>query len=449
MKSAIFQEQRTPLDSRISKKPVAVTKSNKLGASAGGISLLNWNLEEMISLYTSTGTLPARLSPKLPPQFENGIASLNFSDGLEESSDSDIDNTPMSLLSPTLPSIFTEPSKDTKAERGSAQKEHTSPILVSSLPKRPHTVSSALLGGSPKSNRVRWINKVNDVDRPRFLMRITFKKLILKFKSTFASNSSAKYHGLGIDLKATPDQKGRDFWLKVAKDIHSRNDKIVSRGSLLTLILQFDWILCRIIANDQDESGKPLTKGTAAEQHWYNLRNEIPHFIQRIEKYIRSNNVEEKKPYLTFLVGILLTMKALILKKINSMLKGSLDHYIDQKEPSLQIMNKAINLQKQFITNCLQSDEYLAEAQSFFSRCDSPSRVFPKSWDNRKTSIQRIPSAVSSPSEDGYFLPLGPYSEIRECAAYLYSCVNELLDLYEPEISGDVRYILQSGQKKG
>lgn len=438
------------MESRLTKKPVVAGKSTKLSASASGLPLLNWNLEEMISLYTSTGSLPPRLSPKLPPQFEmKEINNHPDEDEPQESSESDIDNTPMSLLSPTLPSMFTEHPRDTKGDAKRVQKDFESPNLAHPLPKRPSTVSSVLSGANQKSNRVRWINKVNHAEKPRFLMRLTFKLLLTKYKSTFAPKSPVKYHGLGIDIKATnSDVKGKDFWLKVAKDIHNRNDT-TSRGSLLTLILQFDWILCLVIANDQDEHGKPQMTGSTAEQHWYNLRNEIPAFVQRIEKFIRSNNVEEKKPYLTFLVGVLQTMKALILKKVNSILKTSLDGYFEQKDPNSQIMNKVIKLQKQVIFNRHQSDEYLAEAQSFFARCDAPSRVFPKTWESRRTSFQRVPLAVTSPAEDGYFLPLGSYSDIRECASYLYCCLNEFLDLYEPEISGDVRYILQSGQKRG
>lgn len=451
MKSAIFQEQSPLIESRLPKKSAILAKGNKLASSASGLSLLNWNLDEMISLYTSTGSLPVRLSPKLPPQFETKAFDYHKNgDGVkdEDSAESDIDDTPMSLLSPTLPSIFTEHSRDTKHETKSGKKDHAIPSLAQPLPKKLTTVSSVLSGASPKSSRVRWINKVNHSEKPRFLMRITFKELLGKYKSTFGPKSPVNYHGLGIDIRPSPDLKGRDFWLKVAKDIQNRNDTISSRGSLLTVILQFDWLLCLVIANGQEENEKAHTRGSSAE-HWYNLRNEIPHFVQRIEKFLRSNNVEEKKPYITFLVGILHIMKALILKRINSILNFTLDGYFDQKDPSPQIMNKVINLQKQIISNRQQADDYLAESQSFFIRCDSPSRIFPKSWESRKTSLQKTPLAAPSPAEDGYFLPLGSYSDLRECSAYLYSCIKEFLDLYEPEISGNVRYILQSGKKKG
>lgn len=455
MKSAIFQEKGLPTEARHPKKPVALAKGNKLAASASSLSLLNWNLEEMITLYTSTGSLPVRLSPKLPPQFETKSNNFHRDDPEdtkdEGSAESDIDNTPMSLLSPTLPSIFSEPPNDakneTKNEPKNSQKDQSTTALAHPLPKRASTVASVLSGTSPKSIRVRWINKVQHSEKPRFLMRLTFREQLPKYKSIFGAHSKTptKLHGLGIDVKGSSEPKGRDFWLKVAKDIQNRDDTISSRGSLLTLILQFDWILCLVIANDHDEHEKSLVRST---EHWYNLRNEIRHFVQRIEKFIRSNNVEEKKPYLTFLVGILHVMKALILKKINSISKVSLDGYFEQKDPSPQMMNKVINLQRQDISNRQQSDDYFAEAQSFFARCDSPSRIFPKSWESRKTSFQKTPLAISSPSEDGYFLPLGPYSDLRECSAYLYCCLKEFLELFEPQISGNGRYILRSGKKK-
>lgn len=444
MKSAIFQEQSHSAESRIPKKPhVGIKGIRSLGASVtlspSNLSLLNWNLDELITLYNSTGVLPPKLSPKLPPQFDfmsNDNKHLRKED---DSAESDIDNMPMSLLSPTLPNLFPETSRN---EKRKPQKENLKSELVQPSPRSAATVSSVLTERNSKSNRVRWINKINDREKPRFLMRITFKRLLPKYKDIFSPKSPVKYQGLGIDMNEASEASAKEYWLKVAKDIQSNGEKLTSRHSMLLLVYQFDWILCLLIAHGQDGVD------SSSERHWYALRNEIPPLVQRIEKYVKTNNVDDKKPYLTFLVGILLTIKALILKRVNSILKSSVEGYFDQKDPNAQMMNKVINLQKRIISNQQQSEDDLAESQACFTKCGSPAKLFPKSWEFRKNAFQRQSSFVLTPSTDKYFLPLGVYSDLREGCAYLYCCVREFLDLYYSEICGDVRYTLQSGQRK-
>lgn len=469
MKSAIFQELKRPTEPRAARKFAGrkrLGSQSPFKASPVPVNVLSWNLDDMMSSYTASGALPAPLSPTLPPQFSKkaDAEDLEHEGDADDSVESDIDNLPISLLLPTLPHIFSEVSsgkdsgedvakglKDLSKELKDSARESSAEVktpLAHPLPKKPPTtVSSVLTGGNSRSAKVRWVNRVNNTDKPRFLLRITFKLLLAKYNSIFRPKSPTSIHGLGIESRKDAEADDKSYWQSIAKETQEYSEKVKASEPLLSVVVQFDWLLALCIAYDHEEKSRSSTRAAPTEQYWYSLYKEIAPFVTRIEKYIKANDVSDKqKSYLSFLVGILAILKALVLKRINSILQSIIDSYLT-REPTLELRNKAIDLQKQVITNHLQMEDHYAESQSFFSNCPSPATIFPKSWYNRSGSIPRTSNEPISPSSDKYFLPLGPYSDLREGCAYLFACLKGFSDVIEPDINGGVRYNFQSGAK--
>lgn len=444
MKSAIFQEQKGPLALRnirkqnVRKRPKTLSP---LVASPVTPSLLKWNLEDMIASYTANGSLPTPLSPTLPPRFKTETANDEEDADAEadDTNDSDIDNMPMSLLSPTLPGIFD-------------QKLESATPLAHPLPKKPSTVSSVL--NTSSKGTVRWFNKLNDEKR-RFLLRITFKTQLKKYKHTFRNKPPAKLHGLGIfegkkdtDIATSaatgsPVRNSRPSWHKIARDIQLHNDKLTAKDSLFSIILQLDWLLALAIAYDTDE--KQNVKASHS-RNWMHLHAEIPTLVLRIEKYVKSLNVgDRKKSYLSFIVGVLAIMKALLLKRVNAIHSGTISGL---KDPTSEQKSKIFDLQAQMIANYSLMEEHLAESQSFFSNSPPALTVFPKSSHNRAPSIPRPLELPLTPASDPYFLPLGTYSHLPEVCAYLHCCLREFFEAVGLETDGGAKYSLQSGNRR-
>lgn len=489
MKSAIFLEQKRPTEPRAARNIARKRRPRShspFTASPAGANGLKWNLDEMLSSYTASGTLPTPLSPTLPPQYEQKRLDdvLDHDDDIE----SDIDNLPMSLLLPTLPHIFdgregherqergergersdrgeklekleklerlkeerVEKQKEEKLDRPRDDRDRESKSrtpLAHPLPKKPPTtVSSVLAGGNSgnsRTSKVRWVNRATNTDKPRFLLRITFKLALGKYKSIFGS--PAKVQGLGIEPSQDSDVDDRQYWLNIAKETQEYGEKVQASDPLLSVIVQFDWLLVLCISHHHEE--KSRISGRTASDRWHSLYKEISPFIGRIEKYIKANEVSDKqKSFLSFLVGILAVVKALVLKRVNGVLQTAIDAKM-AKDHTSERNNTVGELQKQIIANYRHMEDRYAESQSFFANCPAPSMIFPKSWANRSASIPRISDEPLQPAADKYFLPLGPYSDLREGCAYLYGCLRGFADVFGSDINGGVRYNFQGGSKR-
>lgn len=477
MKSAIFLEQNRPTEPRAA-RTIARKKRPRshspFTASPAGSNGLKWNLEEMLSSYTASGALPTPLSPTLPPQY----AQKRADDTLDQDDDteSDIDNLPMSLLLPTLPHIFDgreRHERQEKGQRGEKQEKQerqneermekqredkldrsrddrdkeskSNTPLAHPLPKKPPTtVSSVLSGGNSRTSKVRWVNRATNTDKPRFLLRITFKLALGKYKSIFGPQ--AKVQGLGIEPSKDSEVDDRHYWLNIAKETQEYGEKVQASNPLLSVIVQFDWLLVLCICHHHEE--KSLLSGRSASDRWHSLYKEISPFIGRIEKYIKANEVSDKqKSFLSFLVGILAVVKALVLKRINGVLQTAIDAKL-AKDHTPERENRVGELQMQIIANYRHMEDRYAESQSFFANCPVPSMIFPKSWANRSASIPRVSDEPLQPAADKYFLPLGPYSDLREGCAYLYGCLRGFTDVFGSDINGGVRYNFQGGTKR-
>lgn len=437
MKSAIFLEQERPSKPRglrrsISQKkaksllpyslPTAPSSSPAPSTSLQKPKLLPWNVEDMISLYVALGRLPPLLSPTLPPQFakpehvglenDENEASENDDEPSRLANASDFDNLPILLLSPTLPTMFEQKS--------------LTPQALGKLPKK-----------TSPSGRVRYINKLHDTKKPRFLVRVALPL------STLRNLQPKALKGLGIiETGSKPDspvQKKEPvvFWQKQAKNASGQADRVRTKDPLFSVMVEFDCILCLAIASDYEEKATSGSSGRI----WSTFIEAIPPFVSRIEKYIKSHNVQDKKKaYLTFLVGVLTNLKALAIKRITRSLQAVAE--------TLDAKGKTADIYAQILDYHQTLSDNLAEAQSFFTLCPSPSTVFPKSWHNRTTPVQKPNTDLPlHPALDKYYAPLGYYSDLRDACGYLYCCLREFMEVYGSDINEGNKYTFQSGKK--
>lgn len=220
-----------------------------------------WNFDELLSSYAETGGLPPILSPSLPSEYMDDLfttkkaprSSLDDDDDeIDENSDveslslaqppptpkrqrnivaSDDEDLPLSMLSPTLPSIFDGNSTE------SSSSSIVSTKLVQPIPKKPSNRTVLQLNPAesappaskkaPKApdTKIRWINKINDPKRPRFLLRITFNSPT-NYKNAL-NKPDVKLTGLGITVnnKKNPEKQQK---VEEAKDEQKiRDEKLV------------------------------------------------------------------------------------------------------------------------------------------------------------------------------------------------------------------------------
>lgn len=436
MKSAIFQD-RQPLQTRatpkhgLKRRPQ--TQSPQIGPSSGP-KFSSWSLEDLISNYTVNGSLPTPLSPTLPPRFESKKFEPedNDQDG-DDSNDSELDSIPVSLLSPI-------PTLGTKAEQ---------PVL-----KAPKARSVPAQGKSSfvnSKNQVRIINKLSDIERPRLLVRINYKSQTYKLKSKLnaeETHSPSKVFDASKKEHVNKSSKELEFkprasWAGTIRDLQSQCERISSKDFFFSVVLEFDLIICSVIACEPEERQKLLGKPSVAERNWSYVHSSVPQFVSRIEKYLKLNSVSDKmKSMLSFLVAILAIIRALLLKRINAYIEVRI------KGEGQENIQRISDLRKQIVDNYHKIEDNFAQSQSFFSLSPPPATVFPNSWHHRVSSIPRPTSITLSPSADRYFLPLGSYSDLREAVAYLHNCVREFSEIFASELNGGARYSLQSGQKR-
>lgn len=441
MKSAILQERQSPPPratqmANLRKRPQ--TQSPQICPS-NGPSFSSWTLDGLISNYTINGTLPAPLTPTLPPRFEEKKFEHEDNEHEDdyESNDSELDNIP-SLLSPA-------PSQGSKTEP-SISKVTTKAKPVLALGK------ASLIASKNISVCIK--NKLSDRERPRLLVRISFKALTSKLKTKLRIKAQEDTHVPASKkvfvLKGNreTDFKPRSSWASIITDVQNHCDKVSLSDFFFSVVLEFDCIICSIIASEPEEKPQASTKPGVAERNWNYIHSSVPLFVTRIEKYLKANNVSDKmKSLLSFLVGILAIVRALLLKRINANIMLQTNYY-NSKVATIEDLRRINDLRKQVVDNYYKSEDNFAQSQSFFTLSPPPATVFPHSWHSRTFSIPRPSRLTLSPSSDKYFLPLGSYSDLREAVAYLYSCVTEFSVIFGSQINGGVKYTLKSGQQR-
>lgn len=423
MKSAIFQNRQPPVratqrggtkrpHTQPSQAPIAPVPTPGTPALATSPT---WTLGDLFANYIASGALPAPLSPTLPPEFEGRRFTPDYNEHeVDDSADSDADVL-VSLISPAPPQR-TRPRQP-------------APKLIKARTAR----------------SVRVVNRLADPDRPRLLVRINYRPRT-KARRPEKSDESRSTSSTGSKV---PEPKKNDVapedaefrpraaWAALIRELQAQGERASKSEFFFSLVVQLDAIMCSVVACEPDEH----PKRSVAERNWLHVHASVPQFVTRIERHLKAHPISEKrKAMLSFLVANLAVVRALLLKRVMGLLLLQLRDDTD--------VNRAHDVQKRIIEFYQKMEDNFAQSQTFFSLSPPPATVFPQSWHNRASSIPRPVGLPLSPATDKYFLPLGIYSDLREAVAYLHSCVREFAEMLGPELNGDVRYNLQSGQKR-
>ncbi|EGW30850.1 uncharacterized protein SPAPADRAFT_156191 [Spathaspora passalidarum NRRL Y-27907] len=244
-------------------------------------------------------------------------------------------------------------------------------------------------------------------------------------------------------------QSKKNHWLNLSKSTKSKADSC--KNEFLSIIINIDSILLKIVSFDFDERSKIVSEVLPSERSWKLLDQEINGLISRIEKY--SKLVKEKIifEFLKILVCILFQARAIILKRINSILTNVIDSYIKKNDDRLN--TKIIELQQLALSNNTLILEHFMNSRPSFINTSIPLR-FPSTWFNKSLSLE-IPQRDYNlknfdnnikPTNQVYYLPFGVYTNMNEFTAFLFNIMNEFIDIYNKyNSSNSINYKLQCG----
>lgn len=243
----------------------------------------------------------------------------------------------------------------------------------------------------------------------------------------------------------------KNYWLKMAREIDRRVDQ--TEEPLLRIVMQFDSLLIYMISYDYDEKLKLIANVLPSERYWDMTYQSLQNFINKIESFYNSLEQHLRvRTYVSFFIGLLYQERALILKRINSILKKVIDLYMSKisgtGDVGTELHNKIIELQQKTIENFNQITENFASAQGFLSISPSVSINFPKTWYNRSSKVISKQNNDSSliPGIDNYYLPIGIYTDLQEMNGLIYNCLREFIEIFMHE-NNSYRYKLKAGSK--
>ena len=618
MKSSIFSSS-TPQSRKASMPGIIPKENGSTSTSSKRPNNVSWNLDEMMSTYLASGTLPPLLSPTIPegtffnlnndeddghskelklnntqaPKQERQLKAprpsypstkkrlLNDVDSGDSSSDDDtvIRQLKSSKLSPTLPPMFE--NTPTPVNNGHTEESVLTPV------------NSSFTNKPTKVGTFKWINKLNDLAKPKFLLRITvnnklkykkffvkpasplklsgfkissnnaqlpapprivvddtdrqellkkkekldleiakfknkqeefdrerktkerklmeqedslkqLEKLLLKkekelqdsefkFKQSPPSDSDQKLRSQLQKLTQDIMKKGqneddpkslnicdyinrnlssidlpknqreeikaqlldkKNHWFQMSKSAQVKSDDCHKKDDLLSVVIQVDAFLLRMVSNDYDERSKIVADVLPSERSWKMLDRDINDFILRIEELL-SHNIKDKifADFCKILNCILFQARALILKRINEILSSVIQLYIEKKNTDLN--GKIIELQQLSLKNNNTIIEHFMNSNPTYLNAVIPVR-FPITWFSKSLDLDMIQKASCltdfkksiKPSLNLYYLPFGNYTNMNELTAFLFSIIKEFIDIYNKlNSSTAILYLLQSGQQ--
>ncbi|RCK56119.1 hypothetical protein Cantr_05478 [Candida viswanathii] len=617
MKSSIFTTS-TP---QPRKSTVAISTSKENGSSSSSSSSkrpknISWNLDEMMSTYMSSGALPPMLSPTIPDAPFAGLKEKEEDNDTreEKAKETSLPKQERQLKAPrpSYPSakkrlLHEDNSGDSSSEDDSVIRQLKSRKLSPTLPPMfentptpsnhshteepaPPSANSSFTNKPTKVGTFKWINKLNDPAKPKFLLRITvnnklkykkffvkppsplklsgfkissanekqlsqpppppkivvddterqeflrdkeklkkeleklkrkqdefireqesrekklaeqesslkqLEKLLLKKekelrdaeskpKPSQASDSEQKLKsqlqkltqdimkkGQGEDeekrlrVDLTPVDMPRNqrdeiktrllgkknHWFQLSKSAQSKSDDCRRTDALLSIVIQVDAFLQRMVSNDYDERSKVVAGVLPSERSWKMLDRDISDFIVRNEELLR-HNIKDKifADFCKILNCILFQARALILKRINEILSSVIQLYIDKKNNDLN--GKIIELQQSSLNNNNIIIEHFMSSNPDYLNAVIKGR-FPITWSNRCPDVE-VPQKEYNltdfrksikPKLQLYYLPFGNYTNLNELTAFLYSIIKEFIEIYnERNRSSAIVYPLQSGQ---
>lgn len=415
MRSAIFNKDSAP----DRKKPRATSwlhykkaksLSPYIGKKLDPKPAVSWKFEDLLASYNESGYLPPILSPTLPPQFEVEESDTNKQNirarvlneelGKYESDD----DLPLLMLSPTLPAIF-----------------NTERTLE---PSRP---------------RVRYINQISN--KGRFLVRIKFVSRD-RFRSVGVTGLGIRIEKTELEQTKVKAQKDSEppghsintsglgpEWLRGAREteaLASQNKTLASACMYLDLVLQY------AVACDKEESGR-----TSTERSWTQLGQALQTAANHLEQMALKYEDHKLKTYLLFFVGLLIQLRGIVLKRVNSIFAKVVDGY-KPKSDTDTVHSQAYEYQRKIIDNYNAMLDHFSRARTYFN-CPGILVMFPKAWHIRSKRPPKQQGAINL-VQDKFCLPLGIYSGLNEYAAFMYHSATEFLDLY-PEAAHNFKQI--------
>ncbi|CAX44870.1 conserved hypothetical protein [Candida dubliniensis CD36] len=294
--------------------------------------------------------------------------------------------------------------------------------------------------------------------------RIDINKFITPTNSQkpFANLSRSQREDIKLDLQ---DKKLQ--WFQLSKIAQQKSNECINTTAatlsgtddlVLSMIIQVDAFLLRMVSNDFDERSKIISGVLPSERSWKLLDQDIENFINKIDTYLKQQqqhypNDKIFNDFCTILNCIMFQTRALIMKRINGILTSVIQSYIDKKNLDLNL--KIIELQQLSINNNLKIMEFFMNSNPSYLNHIIRIR-FPMTWNKKKLNLQTVQLTYNlmkfdeniKPNSQIYYLPFGNYTNLNELAGFLYNIINEFIDIYN-KVKGSkkINYILQSGQQ--
>ncbi|ODV81022.1 uncharacterized protein CANTADRAFT_25306 [Suhomyces tanzawaensis NRRL Y-17324] len=250
-------------------------------------------------------------------------------------------------------------------------------------------------------------------------------------------------------------QSKKNHWLSLAKAANQRADSYKGTHDLLSVIIQVDSLILRMISYDYDERSKIVSDVLPSERSWKLLVKEISQLIDEIDKLARILKDKNQLEFLKILVCILFQTQAVVLKRINSILTKVIQLYINKNNSAGELNGKIIELQQLTINNNSLIIENFMNSKPNYVNAIIPIK-FPVTW--FKKSLEMESSQQDhildnchnniKPSNQLYYLPIGVYSNMNEITCFLYNILHEFIDIFNKFIrpKEPIKYVLQSGQ---
>ena len=247
-------------------------------------------------------------------------------------------------------------------------------------------------------------------------------------------------------------QHKKTQWLQISKGAKARADGYANKDKLSSVIIQIDSILARMVSYDYDERSKLVTDILPSERSWKLLDQDIASMIKDIRLW--SSGMKEKNllEFLKILTCILYQTRAIILKRINSILMKVIELYTSKNSPELN--SKIIELQQLTINNHHLMVQYFTNSRPNYLDAIVPVR-FPTTWFKKSLSMEQTQRDydISNhhknliPEQQTFYLPIGIHSNLGEVSGFLYNIIKEFIDIFNKyNANKPIIYTLQSGQ---
>lgn len=240
--------------------------------------------------------------------------------------------------------------------------------------------------------------------------------------------------------------KGRDYWSQITEKVrlYSKSEDPIKNVTTLLESFVLHMILCQYDERLQTFSG-------ALDREWKSLLGKGTDLIAYVKERISTQQNQKNssdhesiiKQYFQAFIGLLYQTNALIIVRINSILKIRIDKYLRERtthgidRSSFDFINEQlITLQRNEIDNYNTSVRFFAFARRFFDSLLTFQDLFPNTWENRSCKgISRTKRVSFVPQHDKYFLPIQIDSDVREACALLLHCEQEFTTIYKERMN--------------